>query len=504
MAQRQVTLQDLWQIAWRRKFWLILPVVIVTAVAFGGSYLLPTVYESSTKIVISDLKFISPDLERMLPDEVGGPPRRGNRGLWLASTRSEIKSSGYINEMINRLNLEPSESVVTTAEKMRAQFPENNLSTMIRTLQIEALKDRIDVSMIGDNQIIIYCRSQDPRQAADMATALAEIYRERKLTQQVIAGQESRTLTDQQLAIAQKAFEDAEQELSEFKRAYIEDNLDEGISSDMNQNLIKSEIDATKLELTEARDRRDFLAQRAIEAGVDTAQLLDEAEKLGAYTVQALEHTRTISSLMTKYVWRDGKIQGQLVRISEELDSIREGGAEIVESNYPNLTSSEKSEVSEFIYRTHEIDFLREKREILSEANNNIRNVIAGMPYYQQMVKRLEEKVEERRRTLNTWQDQADKARIRQATTEAEAETKYSILEPASIPLSPSSPNRLKITLMGLALGLLLGGCAVILTEVLDHSVKRIEDIEELLNLEVVGTIPNIDEATKVKNVAVD
>ncbi len=504
MAERQVTIQDLWQIVWRRKFWLILPVAIVTVVAFAGSYLLPTVYESSTKIVISDLKFISPDLERVLPDEVGELPRRGNRTLWLASTRSEIQSSGYIDEMINRLKLPPSPSVVSAAAEMQGEFPANNLQTMTRTLQIEELKDQISVSMIGDNQIVIYCTSENPRRAAEMATALAEIYRERKLSEQVVAGQESRSLTDQQLSIAQRAFEDAESELADFKKAYIQNNLDEGISSEVNQKLISSEVDATSLELTEARDSRDFLAAKTLEAKVDTNDVLNRAESLKIYTQQAIEYTRTISSLMTKYIWRDGKIQGQLVRISDALDSVRSKAESIVDLNYPGLSDSEKDDVSEFIYRTHEIEFLRQKQAILSEATTNIKGIISGMPYYEQMVKRLEEKVTEKKRTLNTWQDQADKARIRQATTEAEAETKYSILEPASIPLSPSSPNRLKITLMGLALGLLLGGCAVILTEVLDHSVKRIEDIEELLNLEVVGTIPNIEEASRVKNVTVE
>ena len=482
----------------------MLPLAIVTVVAFAGSYLLPTIYESSTKIVISDLKFISPDLERVLPDEVGELPRRGNRSLWLASTRSEIQSSGYINEMITSLKLEPSAKVVAAAREMQAQFPDNKLATMTRTLQIEELKDRIDVSMIGDNQIIITCSSQNPRRAADMATALAEIYRDRKLSEQVVAGQESRTLTDQQLALAQQAFEDAENELADFKKAYIQNNLDEGISSDVNQKLINSEVDATRLELTEARDRRSFLANRSVEAGVDTTALLRDSQQLNGYLEQALDYTRTISSLMTKYIWRDGKIQSQLVRISDALDSIRSRGEDIVELNYPDLPPSQLDDIAEFVYRDREIEFLRQKQTILSEATTNIKSIIAGMPYYEQMVTRLEEKVAEKKRTLSTWQDQSDKARIRQATTEAEAESKYSILEPASIPLSPSSPNRLKITLMGLALGLLLGACAVILTEILDNSVKRIEDIEELLQLEVVGTIPNIEEASRVKNVTVD
>ena len=56
-----------------------------------------------------------------------------------------------------------------------------------------------------------------------------------------------------------------------------------------------------------------------------------------------------------------------------------------------------------------------------------------------------------------------------------------------------TGPNRFKITLMGCALGLLLGIGAVILAEVTDNSVKKIESLESLLNVKVLGTIPKIE-----------
>jgi len=74
-----------------------------------------------------------------------------------------------------------------------------------------------------------------------------------------------------------------------------------------------------------------------------------------------------------------------------------------------------------------------------------------------------------------------------------EAENRYKIIESAYVPLAPYWPNRLKITLMGCALGLLLGIGAVILAEVTDNSIKKIESIESMLNVKVLGTIPKID-----------
>lgn len=501
MSQRQITIRDLWQIIWKRKFWLIVPLVIVTAVAFGGSYLLPTVYQSSTKVVISNQKFLSPTLERLLPNESGVLPEPRARQYWLAATRSEIMSSGYINRMIEQLKLEPSPDVVEAGLKMLAQFPDNDLATMVRTLQIEELRDNIEVDLIGENQVVITAQSENPRQATNMATALAEVYRERKLSEQVMAGDEGQSLAEKQLSLAKKEYEDAQQELADFTNSYRNRQLETGVNSDQNLLQIESEVDATRLEIDEAADRVKFLAAQVVNLGVDTAKVLRATPGIRRHKANALAATRQVAQLTARYLWKDGKIQFQLVRTRDALDSLQTESANIARDEYPQLPANARGDVSELIFRVHEIDFLRGKEKSLAGAMNDIKGIIAGQPYYDQKVKRLEGKVDEKRKEYTNWQDEAQRQKIGRASKEAEAETRYTILEPASIPLAPASPNRVKISLMGLALGLIMGGCAVVISEVVDHSIKRIEDIEELLGLEVVGTIPNIDATTQPRGV---
>lgn len=499
MSQRQITLRDIWQILWKRKFWLVLPIFLVTIVAFAGSYLLPTIYESGTKVVISNQKFISPALERMLPDEVGVLPEPRARQYWLAATRSEITSSGYINDMIEDLKLEVPQEVQESAEEMREKFPGNDFAVMTRSLQIENLKNYINVDLIGENQVVITCRSEDPQTAARMATSLAEIYRERKLAGQVLAGDEGQTLTDEQLAIAKKEFEDVEKQLSDFKTSYLNRQLQTGISSDANLTVVESEVDATRLEIREAADRLKFLKTRVLDAGLDTTLTATGSRELTRHKKNALNATSQIADFMPRYLWRDGKIQGLLVKTSDALDSMRSLSNSIAKQMNQTAPAAAQADLGEYIYVANQLEFLAGKERVLGSAINQIKGLISGQPYYDQMVQRLESKAAEKRKTYQTWQEEADKLKIRRATTEAEAETKYTILEPAAIPLEPASPNRVKIALMGLALGIVLGGCAVVIAEVVDHSIKRIEDIEELLGLEVVGTIPNIVHATQPK-----
>jgi succinoglycan biosynthesis transport protein ExoP len=502
MNQRQITLHDIWQIIWKRKFWLVLPLVLVTAVAFGGSYLLPTVYSSSTKIVISSTKLVSRELQSMIPTELADLPNERTAQRWLASTRSEILSSSYISRLITDLKLGPKEKIIKAAGQMQNQFPQYALQDIVRKLQIDELRDNIGVGMIGDNQVVITCTSDQPKLAVDMATKLAEVYRERKLSDEVVTSRESRAFTDQQLAFAKKAFEDAEKALADFKTTYISANLQAGISSQTNVSAIQSELDATNLEMREAIDRKNFLATRLTEVGIDTLSALQLAKDLAGDVDDALASTKEISHLMMRYLWKDAKIQMQLTKVSDAFNSMQSRSAALAKQLYPDRSVSLQSDLGELIYRRYQIGFLEGKDQILRTSVQQIRGIVAGTPYYDQMVESLQKNVDSKRSIYDKWQSQSTGVSIQQATTQAEAETKYQILEPATIPLEPSSPNRLKITLMGLGLGVLLGVCAMILAEVVDHSIKNIEDIEELLGLEVVGTIPRIEDETTVKKTA--
>ena len=49
---------------------------------------------------------------------------------------------------------------------------------------------------------------------------------------------------------------------------------------------------------------------------------------------------------------------------------------------------------------------------------------------------------------------------------------------------------------MGFLLGLIVEGAAIFLAEMFDHSFKRVEDVQEVLQLPVLATIPRIERLT--------
>lgn len=66
------------------------------------------------------------------------------------------------------------------------------------------------------------------------------------------------------------------------------------------------------------------------------------------------------------------------------------------------------------------------------------------------------------------------------------------ILDGATIPVEPVSPNVSKNTVVGAIIGLVLGIIISMFKELYDISIKSAEEVEEYLNLPVIGVLPDM------------
>ncbi len=74
---------------------------------------------------------------------------------------------------------------------------------------------------------------------------------------------------------------------------------------------------------------------------------------------------------------------------------------------------------------------------------------------------------------------------------EAEKARDVTVIERASVPSTPISPNVSSNIIIGILSGLLIGFIMAFVTESLDTSIGRVDDIEEMLQVPVLGIIPS-------------
>ena len=97
--------------------------------------------------------------------------------------------------------------------------------------------------------------------------------------------------------------------------------------------------------------------------------------------------------------------------------------------------------------------------------------------------------------TLRKYQDLQAKGLESQLSANMEKSQKgeqFHVVDPASFPEKPFSPNRPRIVLFGLVLGLAAGIGLVFLSEALDTSLKTVDELESYVSVPFLAAIPAV------------
>jgi capsular polysaccharide biosynthesis protein len=94
-------------------------------------------------------------------------------------------------------------------------------------------------------------------------------------------------------------------------------------------------------------------------------------------------------------------------------------------------------------------------------------------------------------------------AKITQRLETSREGTRYTVLDPARLPLKPIKPNKFKVILVGIFLGVAIGGGLAFSREFMDQSFLDVEDAKLSLGLPILGAISRIttpEEIEKERN----
>jgi len=82
---------------------------------------------------------------------------------------------------------------------------------------------------------------------------------------------------------------------------------------------------------------------------------------------------------------------------------------------------------------------------------------------------------------------------VQELTATYEGLESVEVLDTATVPTGPSGPNRMLYMAVGILLGGMIGVGIVLAIEFLDNNIKKPSDIETVLGLRLLGTIPDYD-----------
>ncbi len=489
-SRPQFDVKEILGIIFKRKWMIIVPIIIASAAAYGGTYFLKPEFEASTIVWIDKPESASRELMRIIGSNQYGRESGEERRRRLKALQNEITSQTYVYQLISELNLDNDPSVARKAAELRESSPQFTLEQLKYNILLEDIRERISVAFVGTDQIRLQATSNDPVLARDMVTKLTEIMESEKTKYELEKILDNQNFADLQLEKTESMYQQAIDSLTAAQRDLLELKLPDAISSESNQNEILADIEKTRQDKVDFKDRSNQLMSRLKELDLDRSRL-NHTDSLIRIRTSIDGQLTDLAGMMDAYEWTSQNVVTASVRLNNKVRVMEREISRQTAVQFDAFPADQQRLLEDFFVVSENMDVFNSKINKFQSSFERLTTRISVLPRLQAKITDLGQRVEAARRYRDAFQDEGRTVEI--LSEQAKERTKYKVIEPARIPLAPSWPNRKKIAVLGFMLGLVLGGVVALLAEIMDSSYKRTEDIEDDLDLPVIAVLPKID-----------
>ena len=457
MAQYDVDLRDYWRIIKKRKTSIIFMILLVGFCSYGFAKIKEPVplFEASSAIKIDRF-----------------------------SNMASILTGDYWRQsenMVTHTYVITSFPVLCQTAKFMGWLPEDVSGDKVQTSKkylsiIRRLKNMVEPEhQEGTNIINIRVMSENAREAAGIANAFARSYREYNIREKNKKTFETKAFIEEQLRLTSNRLKLVENELQAFKQSYGLISLDAQTQHTLNRlYAVETEYEKTKINKAETESQlRMIHANKSGSSGELKESFFAAAPNSPVFGLKT-----KLSDLLLKR-------QTLLINFTEKHPRVKE-----IDDQVQAVLHETKKELQSLLnlYKNREKD--------LSQRINQLRRENLSLPEKGLQLVRLQRDVELQESLYSQLKEKYQETLIQESGKVEEV----TILKPAIIPEQPYNiPSKLMIVITGIVMGLVIGVVFAFLSEVFDTSMGTIEDVEELLNVSVLGVIPQLDDELKDK-----
>jgi polysaccharide chain length determinant protein (PEP-CTERM system associated) len=483
---KQYRPEDFLRVAWRRKWLIALPLVVSAAATMAYVYSLPNLYRSGTLILIVPQRvpesYVQSTVTMKIEDR-------------LQSISQQILIRPRLERVIDDFNLYP--------ELRKTAIMEDVVERMRREIAVQVVK--------GDAFRVSYV-SGEPRTSQRVTERLASLFIEENLRDREVLAEGTNQFLEAELEDARRRLVDNEKKLAEYRRLHANEmptHLEANLQGQHNAEL---QLQALANALNIDRDRRrtlerqlgDLLTPSASGEPSPALQGVSADPTAAAQTTAAAQLAVAQSNLSAMElrlkpehpdVIRARHLMAELEKKAAEEASVRP-----VESGEPRSpTLSERARESRLAELRLDLESLGGSIASKEEQEQQLRASIATYQSRVQAVPMRETELVELTRDYDTIRQlyqgllgKYEASKISANLERRQQSEQFRVLEPASLPEKPFSPDRIRLNLMGAAFGLALGLALAALLEYFDTSMRTESDVLVALALPVLALVPHV------------
>jgi uncharacterized protein involved in exopolysaccharide biosynthesis len=488
------------RLLWRKKYFLIVPLVIAVAVTSVGTRFLVPEYESGAVIRMEQESSGTRELARFLDD---GGRRRSADVEAIARLEADLAGSAFLDELIRHLGMDRDPALVAAADAQRRDlYPSLSTEELVYRRLRNFLKRRITVDHEGPSLFRITYADANPEACFVIAEAVTNLYIDQQRRHELEDLRNVGDFSEEQVAVYKERLERSERALESFQERMAQYILEAnpinagnvGTAEALRRELDLN-IETTQSALGKIRSRLVALLGRVPDGGAVTRSA--EFRRLDAALGARLETALLAELGGGAPAPQRAPGSGARDAITETSQQLQRYLSDAVRTEMPQVPIDYRPLVAEYFFQQVELEALQQKRDALNAFITAFRNRVALQPQMSAQLERLRQEVEQNRTLYNTFLSSRTSTQISEAVESTELGASIVVVEAASKPLFPVRPNKAKILVMAVMLGLMVGGSGLLVTEFTDTSFRSVDEVERVLGMKVLGTVPRFEKGGK-------
>jgi polysaccharide chain length determinant protein (PEP-CTERM system associated) len=462
---KQISIRFLLEVAFRRKWFLIVPLILCTVVSLLLVRTLPRFYRSTSLILVHPSE-VSRDFVRGI---VEYDVRRD-----LQNIEEQIYSRNWMERVVRSLELLPEQSEGPVFDALVAQML-NRVEVEIRT------RTSFNISFSG----------KDPQTVFTVVQGLTQTFIDENLAQMAKADAEAAYDLDEEIATIEKELSTKEAKLAAYKQQHMGE-LPEQIEP--NQRMLERLQMQQQLNGENLRDARN--RQLILESQL--RGLVDPGHVMGDPLVDdVLQARQALEDLKQNYTANHPDViraQARLTMLERQLEN---RGAPAAETGGRTEDTALSTVDTYSLALRNELENVKlniqrlEGEEIrLREDIGRIEGRVEAAFDRQQELTQLTRDYENLEEYYRTLVDSKLNTRLSSRVLRTHSANQYEVLDPPRVPLHPYEPDPIRIVLLGIGCGLALGVVLCAGLEFHNDAFFSAESLEENMKMTVLATIP--------------
>lgn len=476
---------EMLRVFWRRKWLLLVPCATALAIGIAAAVLLKPVYTSTTIMLLDRGQAMQGPLGTLAPAvEVEQQAD---------IMREQVQSSLFLRSVVAATGVKDDRATRAWALKSADKFPGMSQNEQVEAFLVDQLRTNVVVKSVKGKLFQVEVDDFDPERAHKLCAAVANQFVSSSKARQLEAVQAQQEFSVEQLQIYKRALSEAESRLDAARRAVITTTFTGTLVNAGNVAFANSLLEQAGAEIEDQRQRvSDLHAQFPGKLRDNDPQLLTSSEVTALSSQLATLQSQLGRAILTEGVSSGGA--GVRVSMARKNTDLETALADAAARTLPSASPEARDLAVRYRMAQVDLDARQSWRAWLSSQVGAYQRQVVDTPNRDMDISRLQADVEQQRALYNAFQQQSAAAQIAEAFQNAKVSGRFVVMEPATRPLSPTKPNRVLIVTLALVLGLLVGVGTVLVVEHNDQSMKNAEDVENLLGLPVIGTIPRVEE----------